>query len=109
MGRRGNFFARSKWHCLGFAEQTPHFAELLDDGTIEWGFHGKRWKEITTNIEISDVQWLLHYLGWITDEQIRRGLVASGATPHQTECYTRALRQRIQQLEHIAAKGREGA
>jgi hypothetical protein len=101
MGRWGNFFARSKWDCLGFAEQTPHLAKLLDDGTIEWGFHGKHWKDIT-DIKVSDVQWLLHYLGRITDEQIRRGLVASGATSQQTGCYTRALRQRIQQLEHIA-------
>ena len=108
MGRWGNIFARSKWDCLGFAEQNRHFVELRDDGTIEWGFNGKHSKDITTNVEISDVQWLLHYLGRITDEQIRRGLAASGATSHQTECYTRALRQRIQQLEHIAAKSREG-
>jgi len=102
MGRWGSVFSRSKWDCQGFAEQTPHFAKLLG-GTIQWGFQGKHQKDLTTNITISDVQWLLQYLGRITDEQIRRGLAASGATSQQTECYTRALRQRIEELEDIAA------
>jgi hypothetical protein len=45
---------------------------------------------------VADVQWLLQYLGKITDAQLRIGLEASGASPEETASYARSLRQRIQ-------------
>ena len=69
---------------------------------MEWGYAGKHRKDITDDITPSDIQWLLQYLGRITDEQIQRGLAASGATSEETACFAQALRQRIGQLERIA-------
>jgi hypothetical protein len=37
----------------------------------------------------------MQYLGRVTDDQLRAGLVSSGATPAETEKYLRALRLRI--------------
>ncbi len=99
MGKWGGFVGRSKWDCKGFEEQTPRFVKLLGNGALEWGFQGKHRKDVTADIRASDVQWLLQYLGRITDDQIRRGLAASGALPQQTDCYARTLRQRIEQLK----------
>jgi len=49
------------------------------------------------------VKWLLQYVGRITDDQIRTGLKASGATPDEVECFTKAIRDRINQLNRLSA------
>jgi hypothetical protein len=102
MGKWGNIVTWTKWDCDGFAEQTPQFVRLLTDRSLQWGFRGKNRKEITSDITVRDVQWLLQYLGRITDDQIRIGLAASGATPEQVDCFTSALRQRIEQLQRLS-------
>ena len=102
LGAWGNLFSWSKWDCKGFEKQSPKFVKGVENGELSWGFKGKNRKDMTTNISQHDVRWILQYLGRITDEQIRTGLAASGASPQQTECYTRALRQRIGQLQQAA-------
>jgi len=37
----------------------------------------------------------------ISDEQIRSGLGASGATPSEMDCYTQSFRSRIEQLRQV--------
>jgi len=44
------------------------------------------------------VAWLVRYLGRINDEQLRAGLLASGATSEEAGCFTAAIRDRIEQL-----------
>src|SRR5262245_28072690 len=73
LGKWGNTFTWSKWDCKGFAEQTPKFLKGVENGRLRWGFDGKHHKDIT-DISVNDVQWLLQYLGKITDTQIRTGL-----------------------------------
>lgn len=102
LGRWGGTFSWSKWDCQGFAQQTAHFVKGVEGGQLKWGFSGKHRKDIADGITVEDVQWLLQYLGRISDEQIQRGLAASGATPDETDCYTRALRRRIEQLQRVA-------
>jgi len=51
------------------------------------------------------VRWLVTYLSAVTDEDLRAGLQASGATPTQVATYTRSIRERIVQLQHLAAAG----
>jgi hypothetical protein len=109
LGKWGNTFTWSRGDCEGFAKQTPDFVERLDDGSLDWGFKGKHRKDLTGDLTVNDVKWLLQYLGRITDAQIRRGLVASGATPEELECYATSLQQRIQQLQAIAAQDSERA
>lgn len=104
LGKGGNIITWTKWDCPGFAEQTAHFVKLLSDGSLQWGFKGKNRKDVTSDITVQDVQWLLQYLGQVTDAQIRTGLVASGATPEKVDCYASALRQRIEQLQRVSAE-----
>jgi hypothetical protein len=96
LGAWGSYFTRSKGNCRDFTKQTARFVKGVQGGAVEWGF-GK-----ITDIRVSDVQWLLPHLGRITDAQFRAGLLASGETTDDAECYTRALRQRIQQLQRVA-------
>jgi len=48
---------------------------------------------------------LLQYLGRITDEQLRVGLRASGASSDQVECFMQSIRERINQMKKIAGGG----
>jgi hypothetical protein len=103
-GRWGNIMSRSKWDCKGFTAQTANFVKRLDDGSLHWGFKGKNHKDVTSEITVDDVRWLLQYLGRVTDTQIRVGLAASGATPERVNCFAPALRDRIEQLQRVSAE-----
>jgi len=102
LGRWGNLLTWSRGDCKGFASQTPDFVKRAKDGSLQWGFNGKNRDDITSDITVEDIRWLLQYLGGITDDQIRTGLLASGNTPEDVRCYAQALRNRIQQLQQIA-------
>jgi hypothetical protein len=103
MGKWGGFFKRDKWDPSGYRDQTKTFVQGTAGQTIEWGYHGKHGKDITSGISAGDVRWLLTYLSRVTDEELRAGLRASGATDLQIDVYTRSLRDRIAQLEHLSA------
>jgi hypothetical protein len=104
LGKWGGKLTWSKWDCKGFAGQTRDFVKGVENGQLKWGFDGKHRKDITRGITVADVQWLLQYLGKITDVQLQRGLMASGADSDETECFTEALRERIQQLQRAVTE-----
>jgi hypothetical protein len=103
LGKWGNTFTWKKWDCDGFAEQTAHFVKRGANGSLQWGFEGKNQKAMTSDVTGQEVQWLLKYLGRVTDAQIRTGLVASGATPEEVNCFARSVRDRIEQLQQVSA------
>jgi hypothetical protein len=109
LGKWGHTFTWTKWDCRGFTKQTPNFVKSRANGSLKWGFEGKNQDAVTSDITAEDVQWLLQYLGRVTDEQIRTGLAASGATPKEVDCYAQSLRQRIEQLQAVAAAAASGA
>ena len=103
MGKWGDFFTRSKWDCNGFEAQTKSFVKGVDaSGFVGFGFEGKRTQDMVRGIRVEDVRWLMRYLGKVTDEQLRAGLVASGATAEEVSCFSKALRERINQLQKVA-------
>jgi hypothetical protein len=102
LGKWGGTLTWTKWDCKGFAAQTPRFIKGVEDGLVQFGFSGKHEKDLSGDITVEDVKWLLKYLGPISDEQIRQGLFASGATANESDCYTVALRQRIEKLRQVA-------
>ena len=102
MGAWGHVYSRSKWNVGDYTGQTKEFVRGVDHGEIQWSYHGQHTTEMTRGITVSDIRWLLRYLGRITDRQLETGLRTSGATPEQISTYTHAIRQRIQQLESIA-------
>jgi hypothetical protein len=104
MGRCGKVFTREKWDCRGFSDQTPGFVKGIKDGHIEWGFIGQHSRDTKDDITISNVKWLLKYLGGISDRQIVVGLQASGATPAEVQCFSKALRLRIDQLKSLTQR-----
>jgi hypothetical protein len=109
LGRWGNVATRSKCDCKGYTEQHAHFIEGVKKGIVHWGYHGKHSEDAKQDITVDDVRWLMKYLGKITDEQLKAGLVASAATPEETECFQREIRARIEQLRSIAGAPAETA
>jgi hypothetical protein len=101
MGAWGHVYSRSKWNAVDYAGQTKHFVRGVRDGEIEWGYHGQHTTEMTRGIHVSDLQWLLLFLGRITDRQLDEGLRASGAIPAEIATYVPAIRQRIEQLQSL--------
>jgi hypothetical protein len=98
MGRWGDPFTRSKWDSEGYAAQTPQFVSRNDDDSLKWGYIGQRTDDAREGITIADARWLSRYLSRITDDQLRAGLRASGATDEETERFTHAIRERVEQL-----------
>ena len=101
MGKWGGFFDRDKWNPAGYEAQTKNFVRLALDGRIIWGYRGKHDPDIREGIPVDDVRWLLTYLTPVTDEELRAGLRASGATETEIEIYTRSIRERIAQLQRL--------
>ncbi len=102
MGKWGGFIGREKWDCKGFHSQTKDFIKGVKGDLVEFGYSGQHTESFKNDIRVSDVKWLLQYLGRITDDQFREGLRASGATPDEVECFTRSMRERISQMKRIA-------
>jgi hypothetical protein len=102
MGKWGNYFSREKWDCDGFSDQNSKFIRGVRNNFVEFGYSGQRTNDIRDEIRVSDVRWLLKYIGRISDAQIRAGLFASGATQEEVKCFNIAIRERIRKLEAVA-------
>lgn len=102
MGRWAPVGFRQKWDCPAYEAQTGEFIKGVDNGMVKWGYIGQRTEDATESISVEDIRWLYRYLGRITDEQIRAGLEASGATAEEVDCFTRALRERLDQLKRVS-------
>ena len=105
LGSWGGFFQRDRWNAAAYARQTPKFVKGVANGYVEWGYTGKHGEDITAGITPEDVRWVLTYLSGVTTEELRLALAASGATPGYAETLSRAVRNRIDQLEQVAAGG----
>ena len=105
MGKSGSLLTRTKWDCQGFASQNADFVRGVEAGAVLWGYTGQRTDDATEGVTVEDVRWLHSRLGRVTDRQLREGLLASGASEQEADCFTRALRGRIEQLGRVAALG----
>ena len=104
MGRWGStVVTRGRWDPEGFAAQNAAFVTGRQGGLVQFGYVGQRTADVATGISIEDVRWLCRYLARLTDVQLRAALDASGASADEAERFTRAIRERIDQLVQAAA------
>jgi hypothetical protein len=105
MGRWGSTLTRGKWDCEGYRAQTPELVTGVEKGIVSWGYVGQRTDEAREGITVEDVRWLYGYVGRITDEQLRDGLSASGASEEEIACFTSAIRERLEVLRRVSEEG----
>lgn len=106
MGKWGGLVRREKWDCEGYAGDTPKFVKGVKNNMVEWGYSGQHTSDITDNISVSDVKWCLQYIGRISDRQIIAALWAAGATLGEVKCFSKAIRDRINQLKNLRSPKR---
>jgi hypothetical protein len=106
LGRWGNVVSRGRWDCEGFSAQTPQFIVGLNGDTVAFGYSGQRTADIAEGISVRDVEWLLRYIGRLEANQITAAVRASGGTPQEAECFTRALLERLDQMRTLVAASR---
>ena len=104
MGSWGaSMITRGRWDAAAFEAQTPLFVGPVEDGVVKFGYTGQRTEDLATGITPDDVRWLYRLLARVSDVQLRAALAASGATREEEEIFTRALRDRINQLSRAGA------
>jgi hypothetical protein len=104
MGKWGGYLSRGKWDCKGFRSQTSDLIKGVKGGFVEFDYSGQHTDDFKSDIRVSDLKWLLKYVGRITDAQLRAGLQASGASPDEVECFTQSIRERINQMKEVAVR-----
>lgn len=102
MGKWGNVLTRSKWDSKGYKSQNKEFVRGVRNGYVEWGYSGQHTADLTQGIRVEDVQWLMRYLGRLTDRQIAAALEASGADAEEKLCFGAPVRDRIERLRDLA-------
>jgi hypothetical protein len=98
MGKWGGFFCREKWDAKGFHKQSRKFIKGVNGTFVDFGYSGQHTSDFKNDIRVSDVKWLLRYVGRITDEQLRAGLQSSGASAEEVEYFSQSIRERINQM-----------
>lgn len=101
-GRAGSMFKRNRWDWEGYRLETPNFVRLGSDGRLRWRYKGRHGDDITAGVGVEDVRWILPYLSRISDDDLKTGLAASGASEAVAGEYARLIRQRIIQLQNVA-------
>src|SRR5437867_4817896 len=101
MGKWGGVMGREKWDAKGYEKQTPDFIKGVEKGFVVFGYSGQHTGSFKEGISVSDVKWLLGFVSRITDQQIKDGLKASGATPDEVDIFTRSIRNRIDQMRKL--------
>jgi len=97
----GGYSGRNNWRCVEYAAQSAGFVQHADAHQVTFQYDGAINPGFRTGIPPAHVVWLMRYLGRVTDAQLHAGLKASGATDSDADCFTRALRVRIEQLRKI--------
>ncbi len=100
-----NVVQRGRWDVSAYAAQNESFIMGIDGDVVRWGYQGQRTADATEGITVDDVRWFHRLAGQLTDEQLHRGFVASGATPDEAGYFTAAVRARINKLAEIANMG----
>ena len=97
-----NVLKRGRWDPEAFAAQNQSFITGVTDGRVQFGYQGQRTADLVDNITVDDVRWFDRKARSISDEHLKAALIASGATAEETERFTAALRERLDQLHHVA-------
>jgi hypothetical protein len=99
-GKMGSFLSHSKWDPDAYAK--ARYIEGVSGRTLKLNYSGKM--STSSSVPLDHARWFSGILGQLTDDQLRQAFKAAGATPAETDSFTRQLRRKIEELR--AAVGR---
>lgn len=102
LGRWGSIVRRGRWDCEGFTSESNALVQGVDGEVVRFGYTGQRTADIAEGIRVTDLRWLMGTLGRVSDAQLAAAVAASGGTPAEVTCFTRALRLRLDRLSAVA-------
>jgi hypothetical protein len=108
MGRPAELTGRSKWNCQQYSADSNHLVDGVENGFVVFNYQGKQGADIRKDVRVEDVKWLMERLGKVSDAQIEAALRASGATPEDLACFSKAFRIRLDQLKTVAEQKNTG-
>jgi len=99
MGKWGSVpGSNSNWNCADFTAQTPLFVAKIDQKEVVFGWEGAINEGFRTGIPPEHVAWLLTSLGQVSDAQLREWVKLAGGSDADVDCFSKALRSRIDRL-----------
>jgi hypothetical protein len=96
---------RTNWRCAPYLEESAHWVDRGADGTLVFRYDGNINEGFRNGIPAAHAAWFMKYLGAITDTQLHAAFAASGAGDADAGCFTKALRERIEELRAAAKTG----
>ncbi len=79
-----------------------NFIREYEDGQLKLSYKGKN-RGLFKGFTIADGRWLLNLLNELTDKQISDAFRAAAYSPSDVQTYTRAVRNRIAELERVTS------
>ena len=102
LGKWGSIVRRGRWDCEGFSAESDSLVIGVEGEFVTFAYTGQRTADIAAGIRVTDVEWLMKTLGRLSDQQIAAAVAASGGTPEEVTCFTRALRVRLNRFAEVA-------
>jgi hypothetical protein len=104
-----NVMQRGRWDAAAYAAQNQQFVMGMDGDVVHWGYQGQRTTDLTYDITGEDVRWFHELARQLTGDQLRAGLIASGADVKEADIFTAAIRGRIDQLRAVTQRAAPGS
>ncbi|MBI3278651.1 MAG: hypothetical protein HYZ57_02285 [Acidobacteria bacterium] len=104
----GSVRSARKWNCEAYKARTESLLEGVDNGYLSFNYQqyaSRHLNEISEGIRVEDARWILNRLSKLSDAQLLAGLQASGATVPEGQCFTAAIRRRLQLLSAAVTDG----
>jgi hypothetical protein len=90
--------ATRKWNCPAFDKRSDTLIEGSGGGYVAFNYTqyaARHEHALSEGIRVADLDWFMSRMGKLTDAQIHAALLASGATQDEGDCFTRAIRRRM--------------
>jgi hypothetical protein len=90
--------AERKWNCPAFKRQTGRLIEGVENGYIQINYMqyaARHEGALSLGISTQDLKSFVDRSSGLSDRQLKAGLLASGATAGEAQCFTQAIRERL--------------
>lgn len=100
-GKMGGFTSHTKWDLADYNKQA--FLDGVSGGQVKLHYSGKMGSSLKS-VPVEHARWFAGILGQLTDAQIRDAFKTAGASPAETDGFSRRIRQKINDLKSAVGR-----